>query len=194
MYKMKNILLEEKNRTLKITESTAVSLIKKNKIPLKYIIDNRMWLYRSDDILGKYLFSDPYRTNKLRKSKNISNYYTLIIDNSENWSAFPKRSRSLILSNTIPGATGYGKNMYIVIPLEEKCKIGICPKSDIWYSFGIINRFYGDLESWTSSLNELYFNLMNKELSDTTIDSFKNGLNKLEKKNKKNNRFNRMDQ
>jgi len=65
-----------------------------------------------------------------RKSANISNYYTLCIDNLPNWSAFPKRSRSMICSTNRKYASEYGQ-LYLVLPLNG-AKIGITGERDIW--------------------------------------------------------------
>lgn len=68
-----------------------------------------------------------------RVSPNTENYYTIFMDNDPTWSAFPKRSKSLICANSRAVASGFG-NARLVIP-SDRSKIGICNNSDLWNSF-----------------------------------------------------------
>lgn len=71
------------------------------------------------------------KTKKLRRSVSTSNYYTLIIDNSNKWVEYPKRSQSLIcLTNDINSTS---RNLWI-IP-KDNTRVGQCIKDDIWWSF-----------------------------------------------------------
>jgi hypothetical protein len=65
-----------------------------------------------------------------RVSRNTSNTYTLIIDNSPAWKEYPKRSKSIICTTDYDVAADYG-NPYLVLPYDGS-KIGVCPTSDIW--------------------------------------------------------------
>lgn len=67
-----------------------------------------------------------------RVSANTRNYYTLWIDNHEQWKKFPKRSKSLICTTSEDAAVGYG-NLCVVIPSDDS-HLGLCPMDDIWYS------------------------------------------------------------
>jgi len=67
-----------------------------------------------------------------RESANTFNYYTLWIDNHEQWKKFPKRNKSLICTTSEDSATGYGK-LCVIIPSDDS-HLGMCPMDDIWYS------------------------------------------------------------
>lgn len=101
------------------------------------------------------LVTDPTKGTP-RRSLNITNYYTLLIDNLPSWKAYPKRSRSIVGVTDPQTASDFGTNTYIVFPFDNS-KIGICPKVDIWYSFqntiGNLHKFSKDLEyllNWTT--------------------------------------------
>ncbi len=66
----------------------------------------------------------------VRKSENISNHYTQIMDHSPYYKGWPPRSNSLICSTSYARASQYGK-LYAVIPFNGT-KIGIARDSDIW--------------------------------------------------------------
>lgn len=73
-------------------------------------------------------------TNKFqRKSANTLNYYTLWLDNSPKWKDYPKRSKSLICTNDMGTAGGFG-DIHWVIPKDSNA-IGVCPSDDFWSSF-----------------------------------------------------------
>lgn len=95
------------------------------------------------------LITDPTK-GKPRRSIDIKNYYTLLIDNLPSWKQYPKRSYSIIGATDAQTATDYGTNNYIVFPFDNT-KIGICPKVDIWYSFqptiGNLSRFSTNLDT-----------------------------------------------
>lgn len=103
-----------------------------------------------------------------RKSKNNANYYTLLIDNLPIWSKFPKRSKSLICTNSLDSALQYG-SVYRVLPLND-AKFGICPTFDIWASFNIslknqhvkINRIFYSVgindDNYASFLKDILIN------------------------------------
>lgn len=79
-----------------------------------------------------------------RVSANTINYYTIWMDNHPDWSSYPKRSKSLICSTSIRTASGYGGDVFLVFPADSN-KIGVCPESDLWYSF--YKMFTNDLTS-----------------------------------------------
>lgn len=88
-------------------------------------------LYRGVDGNDPYNIVDPTKTE--RKSAYTSNHTTLLIDNLPSWKNYPKRSRSIICTLDGGVAGGYGQK-FRVIP-SDNCKFGVCPRSDIWYSF-----------------------------------------------------------
>lgn len=95
-------------------------------------------LYRGDKTFDS-LFSSPAAiintSNSFRTSKTISNWYTLILDNSPDYKDFPKRSKSLICTNSIKYASEFSddtsRDLYNVIPTSNS-SIGSVGKSDMW--------------------------------------------------------------
>lgn len=92
-------------------------------------------------------FGNSEKFEELRKSANTANYYTLILDNSKEWSSFPQRSKSFVCATTVQQTFSYG-DPYKVIPFDGT-PIGVCPEADIWNSFRII---YLDILNDTISL------------------------------------------
>ena len=99
-----------------------------------------------------------------RVSKNTKNYYTLWVDNSKEWKDFPKRSRSFICSTSRTYADDFGE-VYLVIPYDN-AQIGICPESDYWYSFDIID----DLSSLNSLIDNISSIFLDLEIGDMDIN------------------------
>lgn len=119
-----------------------------------------------------------------RTSANTRNYYTYIIDNSENWKDFPKRSKSLICRayiNQIPTYNGYD---YYVIPIDKEVKFGVCNDSDLWTSFKNLYE-YCDIFSlmiFNKSL-EIICNIFGISIEDeTTVEEFFGYLGELTEK------------
>lgn len=72
----------------------------------------------------------------VRKSENTSNFYTVILDNIEGRSDFPKRSRSFIASTDQARAGAFGgwnrkENLLALIPFNGT-KIGFVNANDMW--------------------------------------------------------------
>jgi hypothetical protein len=91
-----------------------------------------------------------------RKSKNTSNYYTMLLDNLQAWKKYPKRSRSLICTTSRRHAYNYG-SAYLVLPFDG-AKFGVCPKDDFWYSFPNVQKLareFGDMADFNSTLKSL---------------------------------------
>lgn len=82
-----------------------------------------------DDFDSDYGIVRP--SNYVRKSQNTENYYTLIVDNSERWSQYPKRSRSIIGRTHERLGSVFD---HVVIP-QVGANIGVCPDYDFWDSF-----------------------------------------------------------
>lgn len=69
-----------------------------------------------------------------RRSIDTDNIYTLIIDNSELWEDYPKRSESIICSTSHRYASMFGE-VYRVIPIKQNAEFGICDTRDIFEAF-----------------------------------------------------------
>lgn len=97
----------------------------------------------------KLMVVDP-KVGAPRKSANISNHYTILLDNISSWRKYPKRSKSIICSTKRVGASSYG-TPFAVFPYDNS-KIGVCPKDDLWESF---RSTIGSLQTFTWQLNKL---------------------------------------
>lgn len=92
--------------------------------------------YRGIDSMEKIILINTNDYIRYSKGANKIAAYNYWIDNAEEWSEYPKRSRGIICSNVNDIANEYG-NVYKVLPLStpEKFKAGVCPTSDIWRSY-----------------------------------------------------------
>jgi hypothetical protein len=95
--------------------------------------DRKVRLYRGLSHTESSFRYKPQMQFGQRVSANTENYYTLIVDHDEAWSAYPPRSASIISSSQLHTAGGYGTS-YVVLP-EGDPQIGICSRSDYWVSF-----------------------------------------------------------
>jgi len=134
MTRLNQYLITE-GRSVLIDQEKAIQFIRtkaKYVIPkLKGIIAGDPWIYRGAANLEAPLYLvNPSLTERV--SANTKNYYTWLMDNSPAWFRYPKRSRSIICTSDKDSA--FGNHAYIVIP-EAGSRIGICPSSDLWYSF-----------------------------------------------------------
>lgn len=75
-------------------------------------------------------------TPGIRVSKdNVPNIYTILTSELfYSWKKFPRRNRSHICSLNLDTAKEHGDISYYVFPKNDT-NIGVCPDSDIWYSF-----------------------------------------------------------
>lgn len=89
-------------------------------------------LYRglSDSFKNKFYIADS--TDYERKSPEFS-CHNFIMDNNNEWSEYPKRSKSIICTNNQIITTSYGKPFFI-IP-SNFAKIAVAPEPDVWESF-----------------------------------------------------------
>lgn len=121
-----NIISE--GRTKKLSKRKLIDLYKEkvgiepHKLPS---------IYRGKKSKTKYGFIKPAEFE--RSSAYTLNYYTLIIDNSEPWSNYPERSKSLVCTTSKTKASDYG-SVYRVVPFPG-AEIGVTPEIDIWDSF-----------------------------------------------------------
>jgi hypothetical protein len=98
----------------------------------KYKLGNRIYRgYNSYHLDSPFLFIQP--SLHYRPSKNTNNFYTALIDVLPSWKDWPKRSQSIVCTNSYSTAQSYG-NPYVVLP-KNQAKIAICPKNDFWVSF-----------------------------------------------------------
>lgn len=144
--RLKGYLLTE-GRTKTITEDKFTNDVRKKCSQILDTYKNGNWrsvYYRG---IGEG-FKDDFGFIQPSKFKRESawanrNTYTVLIDNLPSWKAFPKRSKSIIMTTEHENARGRGISgrVYIVFPVNGS-KIGICPEEDIWDSFPkLMSRF-----------------------------------------------------
>lgn len=118
-------------RSKSITIEEAMKLIWEN---CRDFIKNDSVVYRGIyDTKSTALIVSP--ANFVRKSRNTSNFYTLLMDNLPAWKKYPKRSKSIICTTNRNYAEDMGES-YRVFPFDGS-KIGVCPEDDLWASFGL---------------------------------------------------------
>ena len=171
-------------RTKYISEDMALRTIRKNcKKNFKMLTLSPNKIFR-----GIHGFKDDFGiidTNKgnLRKSANTKNYMTLLMDNLSSWNNMPKRSKSIICTNSKMYAGGYGQ-IYNVIPFDNT-KIAIAPSNDIWLSFNFLNDNNYDIMDFNDDLSKM-FNYNNIKVNDSSYQSLENGLRELQQNYKDN--------
>ena len=101
-------------------------------------------LFRGMPDLGDYVFVDP-KMGDFRSSIEDTNIHLELMSNIPSWKDYPKYDRCVI-GGTPGSATGtYGDTVYEVVPFDG-IKIGVCPFSTVWESFGNeFNEFGGDI-------------------------------------------------
>lgn len=135
---------DTRSKPIKLNNSTSILDVIKEKAPW-YLenIKNITPIYRGLSGKRYEIYNKSRRamlvspSSHTRYARNTDNYYIEMIDNSEYWSEYPKRSESIICSFSRAKAGAYGQ-VYRVIPLKENSKFAICPKDDVFFSFPIL--------------------------------------------------------
>lgn len=86
-----------------------------------------------------------------RRSANTTNYYTVIMDHFLPPLGYPKRSQSIILTNRVNIAIGFGR-AYAIYPYDG-VSIGVCFEHDLWESPSFRIGSYGNhyrIHSWNT--------------------------------------------
>jgi hypothetical protein len=144
MEKFKNFLFEyddmsyKNTRSKSIEESELLDMLRSDYTDAVNAFKNGNKIFRGTSSEDNYMITDPSIGNRV--SANTLNYYTLIIDNSDSWKAYPKRSKSIICTTARAYADGYGK-IYSVFPINGS-KIGVCTEEDFWESFPVLKTEY----------------------------------------------------
>jgi hypothetical protein len=134
MTKFRSFLFEDKSRSVRLDMDDFIKSMDDYSDAIKNYIDGKRIYRGNDNAKGEILLTKPSEFNRV--SANTLNFVTLIVDNMKEWDKYPKRSKSIICSSSPSNASDYG-NPYIVLP-KNGAKIGVCPESDWWYSFGEI--------------------------------------------------------
>jgi hypothetical protein len=161
MEKFKNFLFEydtmsyKNTRSKSIEESALLDMLRTDYTDAVRAFKNGNKIFRGTTSEDDYMITDP--SIGTRVSANTLNYYTLIIDNSDSWKEYPKRSKSIICSTSTVYADEYG-TIYSVFPINGS-KIGVCSKKDFWESFPVLKTEFDragiPLTPWLSSLTRL---------------------------------------
>ena len=139
-----DVYFDTRSTPVKMNNSDSILDVIKEKAPW-YLenIENITPIYRGLGGKRYKRYDKPRRAMTVNPSehkrfaRNTDNHYMQIIDNSEYWSEYPKRSESIICSFSKVKANRYGQ-VYRVIPLEENSKIAICPGDDVFFSFPVL--------------------------------------------------------
>ena len=135
-------IYQEGGRGQTITPEEFFKNINKMSVALGKIMKDHTYIFRGSSSKG-LRYADP--RSYTRHSANTSNFYTLIIDNSESWKGYPKRSQSLICTSDFGMADHYGAqgDAFVVLPYGNPT-IGLCGRPDFWVSFPQIEKIGGD--------------------------------------------------
>lgn len=130
-------------------------------------------IYRSESGLGNnnfFVYKTPLKDRKAAYSS--LNIHNLFMNNSPNWSEFPKRS--VICSTTMNELFRRSGGRFVVIP-KNGTKIGVCPADDIYNSYNVtgnLGYFLEDLEYISGKLELLlkYLNILQNKFDEHNID------------------------
>jgi len=179
MISLKNlILIDEAVRSKPINKDIADKFIQKYCTTSLNRNKHGFKIYRGRNKSNAYnLPIDPYfiinPKQSERISKNTTNIYTALIDSSEKWKDYPKRSRSIIATTNKGYAYSYG-HPYLVY-LVNGAKIGLCPSDDFWSSFKYIKEefdirvmddFNGEVERFFNKLDSTIYDITNKSVTN----------------------------
>lgn len=175
--KLKNILNEilSEGRSEAIDIAEAESILQSDCKSFDF--DQTDHIYRGVSYDYETMVIDPSLFD--RTSANTKNYYTYIIDNSDRWNNFPKRSKSVVCTTSYDKASAYGTR-YLVIPFDQ-AKLGVAPESDIFYSFEDVGSKFEGPGHLNEYLDMLHREMVGIPLSDDTKAEFFEGLDQLTK-------------
>lgn len=158
------------SRTQEISENKFLEILSNN---CKDFIKRPKLLQRSKkDFSGQFSLIDPklYYRNPL-KDDNFgvsTKHHTLLMDNLETWSGFPRRSQSIIGTTNVDQRTLFGRHRYFIIPFDG-VKFGVAPSADLWACDAWIN-----IDDWRKryyTFNTRFSDMMKSfEISDRNYD------------------------
>lgn len=138
-------------------------------------------IYRGIHNYSQNFFYQPQLDPGTRRSANVANWYTLIMDNVPEWKDFPRRSASLICTTDPIQSSDYGVT-FTVLPFYNPT-IGICPREDLWFSFPRLKKVAMEsLEELIDALETLANTYLDKPLSQDSWPDFNRGLRELSQK------------
>ena len=163
-----NYITEERSTEIS-DELWAIRQIKSHCGNALKALKNNKFVWRGASGSGYFRFVQPKNFNRI--SANTTNLYTLIMDNTQKWSSYPKRSKSIVCATSRSNSSGYGDHVYIVLP-KDGYKFGVCPDSDMWGSFD--NTINANMD-YFNTLFDRYIDEMDisDKFDDTKIESLK---------------------
>ncbi len=170
--------LTENSRAKALEDEDAYALVKKH-CKKAYNAYLKGWaIYRGIKYpINYHMFIDPSKST--RKSANTSNYYTLLVDNNPLWKDYPKRSQSIICTNSQRKTLGFGE-MFVVLPYDGS-RMGVAPEHDFWFSFEKTLGFGNSLNYFNMKLDALGDSLgVNISKYAKNWSSFKKGIKEIE--------------
>jgi len=102
--------------------------------------NNKHYIYRGIENNIDCIYVNPKLVTR-RSAYASENYYTELLDSFKSWQDYPKRSKSLICTNSLDKVNEYtwNGNQYIVLP-HNNANLAIAPNNDIWYSFKLLKN------------------------------------------------------
>lgn len=138
--KISEVEYEQRTRNVAVSDDEFLQNLGSVKLALKVAVSGVCQIFRGENARSEgVLYVEPAKFK--RRSANTDNYYTEIVDNSDRWQMYPKRSQSLICSTDLSTASGYGTT-YVVLPQGDPV-IGVCPGGDFWVSFPVLKDKVG---------------------------------------------------
>ncbi len=153
---------------------TAVSILNKHCKDALWMLEKGRPIWRGDDNMRVEGFALLDASKSVRKSKNTSNYYTVLLDNNpyNQPLGFPKRSKSLICSTSYSYASDYSGDVYAIIPFDG-VPIGCVNEQDMWDTMVRLFKTTLKISNWNdvfkrAGINESIggFNQFAKALAD----------------------------
>jgi len=167
MIKLKNIVNEI--RSVKISKRGILSQIKQNfntAAVNTVLLQHKSVgpLFRSIDghpepyyIINPSKHTRQSRTNNMNSfTSGTNNFHTALIDILPSWKDWPKRSKSVIFTNSSDDSGKYGDTTFFVLPINA-ATICVCLKDDFWESFKMLNyRMKFGIDSFNSYFETLF--------------------------------------
>ena len=133
-------------------------------------------------------FINPQRI--VRSSKDSSNIYYILMDTLPSWEGFPSRSKSLICTNDVGIAEGYGSKVYSVFP-NNRTKIGYGKYKNAYLEFSeVFRRVKLDIDQFSRYLtlflaeilksNSTVYSLVNSSMKHSDFNTVIDTLNKMD--------------
>lgn len=180
MFSLKKLLAEGRSEPISATKAKSIY----NNEASNFQFGKHTSIFRGNKYLtANFAVINPAKY-ETRKSENTENYYTLIMNNADNWSKFPKRE--IICTTSSEKGKRFG-NLYYVVPFNNT-EWGICSKPDIWRSFPNLFKIteFGNMKNFNGFLYNLVEEILNKKPDESSFRSFKKDLNKTAKLIRKN--------